>query len=224
MFVDAAVDLLEAFRELESGILDVQADVDTLEEEMAMTKRPGPLTRAQASTCCDIPALVRSCHGQAHAQRSCTCLSVARSMLLRRDSYATTRTRHMGRHILCILALMASLASTACPSHPRGSAQVVLTWDYTEPTPPIEGFLVQRRMGTGPWQEVVRVGATVLTVTDATAPRNTLLCYQVLAYRGQEQSLPSNEVCLTIPAATRSSAHTRPEGRLATNGLSILHT
>ena len=35
MFVDAAVDLLEAFRELESGILDVQADVDTLEEEMA---------------------------------------------------------------------------------------------------------------------------------------------------------------------------------------------
>jgi hypothetical protein len=35
MFVDAAVDLLEAFRALESGILDVQADVDTLEEEMA---------------------------------------------------------------------------------------------------------------------------------------------------------------------------------------------
>ena len=35
MFVDAAVDLLEAFRELEAGILDVQTDVDTLEEEMA---------------------------------------------------------------------------------------------------------------------------------------------------------------------------------------------
>ena len=35
MFVDAAVDLLEAFRELDSGILDVQADVDTLEAEMA---------------------------------------------------------------------------------------------------------------------------------------------------------------------------------------------
>jgi hypothetical protein len=35
MFVDAAVDLLEAFRELDSGILDVQADVDTLEEETA---------------------------------------------------------------------------------------------------------------------------------------------------------------------------------------------
>ena len=35
MFVDAAVDLLEAFRALESGILDVQADVDTLEAEMA---------------------------------------------------------------------------------------------------------------------------------------------------------------------------------------------
>jgi hypothetical protein len=35
MFVDAAVDLLEAFRELESGILDVQAEVDTLEAEMA---------------------------------------------------------------------------------------------------------------------------------------------------------------------------------------------
>src|SRR5262249_22767236 len=35
MFVDAAVDVLEAFRALESGILDVQADVDTLETEMA---------------------------------------------------------------------------------------------------------------------------------------------------------------------------------------------
>ena len=34
MFVDAAVDLLEAFRELESGILDVQADLDTLGAEM----------------------------------------------------------------------------------------------------------------------------------------------------------------------------------------------
>ena len=34
MFVDAAVDLLEAFRELESGILDVQAEVDTLEKEI----------------------------------------------------------------------------------------------------------------------------------------------------------------------------------------------
>ena len=35
MFVDAAVDLLEAFRDLEAGILDVQAEVDTLTEEMA---------------------------------------------------------------------------------------------------------------------------------------------------------------------------------------------
>jgi hypothetical protein len=35
MFVDAAVDLLEAFRELASGILDVQAEVDMLEAEMA---------------------------------------------------------------------------------------------------------------------------------------------------------------------------------------------
>src|SRR5262245_61831830 len=32
MLVDAAVDLLEAFRALASGILDVQAEVDTLEE------------------------------------------------------------------------------------------------------------------------------------------------------------------------------------------------
>ena len=35
MFVDAAVDVLEAFRALEAGILDVQAEVDTLEAEMA---------------------------------------------------------------------------------------------------------------------------------------------------------------------------------------------
>ena len=35
MFVDAAVDLLEAFRERESGLLDVQAEVDMLEAEIA---------------------------------------------------------------------------------------------------------------------------------------------------------------------------------------------
>ena len=34
MFVDAAVDLLEAFRALESGILDAQAEVDMLEAEI----------------------------------------------------------------------------------------------------------------------------------------------------------------------------------------------
>jgi hypothetical protein len=35
MVVDAATDLLEAFRQLESGLLDAQAEVDRLEEEMA---------------------------------------------------------------------------------------------------------------------------------------------------------------------------------------------
>jgi len=34
MLVDAAADLLAAFRELESGILDAQADMDMLESEM----------------------------------------------------------------------------------------------------------------------------------------------------------------------------------------------
>ena len=35
MFVDAAVDLLEAFRALEAGLLGVQAEVDSLEAAMA---------------------------------------------------------------------------------------------------------------------------------------------------------------------------------------------
>ena len=34
MVVDAAADFLAAFRELESGLLDVQAEVDTLEVEI----------------------------------------------------------------------------------------------------------------------------------------------------------------------------------------------
>jgi hypothetical protein len=34
MFVDAAVDFLEAFRALEAGILDVQAEVNSLEAEL----------------------------------------------------------------------------------------------------------------------------------------------------------------------------------------------
>ena len=35
MLVDAAVDLLTAFRALEAGLLDAQTEVDTLEEELA---------------------------------------------------------------------------------------------------------------------------------------------------------------------------------------------
>ena len=35
MLVDAAADFLAAFRELKSGLLDAQADVDMLEAEMA---------------------------------------------------------------------------------------------------------------------------------------------------------------------------------------------
>jgi hypothetical protein len=35
MLVDAAVDFLAAFRELDAGILDAQAEVDTLEAEIA---------------------------------------------------------------------------------------------------------------------------------------------------------------------------------------------
>jgi hypothetical protein len=107
----------------------------------------------------------------------------------------------MGRHILWVLALISSLASAACPSPQHARAQVVLTWDYPHPASTSDGFLIQRRTGMGPWQEVARVEATRRTMTDATAPRNTPLCYQVLAYRGQEHSAPSNEVCLTIPAA-----------------------
>jgi hypothetical protein len=38
MLVDVAVDFLEAFRALESGILDAQAEVDTLEAEMEDTE------------------------------------------------------------------------------------------------------------------------------------------------------------------------------------------
>jgi hypothetical protein len=116
----------------------------------------------------------------------------------------------MERQALCVLILMASLMPTACPTHLQGRAQVRLAWDYPESASPIEGFLVQRRTDTGPWQEIGRVGATLRTATDATAPRNTPLCYQVLAYRGQEHSRPSNEVCLTIPAI-QPQARTRLE-------------
>ena len=123
------------------------------------------------------------------------------------------RPLHMGRPALCVLILIASLASTACPTHPLGRAQVALAWDYTQPSPPIEGFLVQRRTDTGPWQEVGRVGVTQRTFTDATAPRQTPLCYQVRAHRGEELSLPSNEVCLTLPAAPPPSARPPPGGR-----------
>jgi hypothetical protein len=120
----------------------------------------------------------------------------------------------MGWQVLCVLVLVDSLALAATTHrHPRGPVRVVLEWDYVQPVPPIEGFLVQRRTDTGPWQEVGRVGVTQRTFTDATAPRQTPLCYQVRAHRGEELSLPSNEVCLTLPAAPPPSARPPPGGR-----------
>ena len=41
MLVDAAVDFLEAFRALEAGLLDAQADADTLEAEMGDDEEDG---------------------------------------------------------------------------------------------------------------------------------------------------------------------------------------
>ena len=108
--------------------------------------------------------------------------------------------RPMGRQALCVLIVIASLASTACSRLPPGSKPLMLAWDYPAAAASIEGFLVQRRTNMGGWQEVGRVGATLRTAPDATAPRNTPLCYRVVAYRGQEQSPPSNDVCLTLPA------------------------
>jgi hypothetical protein len=54
MVVDAAADFLAAFRELESGLLDTQAEIDTLEAEMAeddngQAPGPGGLPRARPS-------------------------------------------------------------------------------------------------------------------------------------------------------------------------------
>ena len=127
-----------------------------------------------------------------------------------------------GGQALCALLLMVNLAPAAsAPPHPPvspqspGQSRVVLQWDYPQPSPPIDGFLVQRRMDTGmPWQEVGRVGATTRMFTDTAAPRNTPVCYQVRAYHGQEQSSASNEVCLTIPTATPPPARPRPGGRV----------
>jgi hypothetical protein len=115
---------------------------------------------------------------------------------------------------LWILALVNGVTLAAPPHrHQHRPAQVMLGWDYAQLVPPIEGFLVLRRTDTGPWQEVGRVGATQRTFADTTAPRQTPLCYQVRAYRGAELSLPSNEVCLTIPAATPPPARILPGGR-----------
>jgi hypothetical protein len=112
----------------------------------------------------------------------------------------TRRSRK--RHAFSVLALVASLASPGCrPSSPPKSTSVTLAWNYSASAPPIEGFLVYRRTGAGPWQEVGRVGATQVTFTDAIAPQQTSLCYQVRAYRGQEYSPPSNEICVTRPAS-----------------------
>ena len=41
MLVDAAVDFLEAFRDLEAGLLDAQADADSLEAEMGDDEEDG---------------------------------------------------------------------------------------------------------------------------------------------------------------------------------------
>lgn len=77
-----------------------------------------------------------------------------------------------------------------------GPTQVNLTWkdNSTNET----GFIIERKISSGSFQEIARVGANVTNFTDQNLTSNTTYIYRILAYNKAGNSLRySNEASIT---------------------------
>lgn len=81
----------------------------------------------------------------------------------------------------------------------RSAVRVDLTWD--DQSSEESGFLVERRAGDGPWQTLGQPGTDAESFTDTSAAPSTRYRYRVRAVVEGAQTLPSNEVEVTTPAA-----------------------
>ncbi|OQW96356.1 MAG: hypothetical protein BWK77_05105, partial [Verrucomicrobia bacterium A1] len=77
------------------------------------------------------------------------------------------------------------------------SNRVQLTWNDASGNE--QGFAVERRIGSGTWSELARVGANVTTCTDTSATPTTTYSYRVRAFNAVGYSGYSNESTVTTP-------------------------
>jgi hypothetical protein len=80
--------------------------------------------------------------------------------------------------------------------------RAVLTWD---PATGHSGYRVERRTGSGAWQEIAQPGAAAETYTDTTLTAETTYSYRVRAVIEGVLTVPTNEVEVTTPEAGKLS-------------------
>ncbi|HEX2642414.1 MAG TPA: matrixin family metalloprotease, partial [Thermoanaerobaculia bacterium] len=101
-------------------------------------------------------------------------------------------------------------APTGLAAQAVSSTEVRLTW--TDNASNEQGFRVERKVGTGAFQEVMTVGAnaTEARITGLTA--NTAYSFRVRARNGSGFSAYSNAASVTTPAGTVSGTFVAPSG------------
>lgn len=112
------------------------------------------------------------------------------------------------RHIILALGLALCGAISA-------HAAITLTWDYTDTEH--DGFLMQRKVVGGDYQDLGEAGADKRIFTDQSGPpaKATQYCYVLYAYNNEGRSQPSNEVCVTRRPIPKKAEQVRlcPAGR-----------
>ena len=99
---------------------------------------------------------------------------------------------------LWALILLSSIAISLATVEPADAAKLTLKWVDTSDAE--SGFRVERRSGSGSYQQVVELAANSTTYTDANLAGATSYCYRVNAFNSSGSSPYSNESCATTAA------------------------
>jgi PKD repeat protein len=89
-----------------------------------------------------------------------------------------------------------SLQATA-----KSTTEITLTWQDNSDNE--DGFLIERRRGSGSWREIDRVGRNTTRYTDSGLEPSTRYCYRLTAFNYAGKSGPSNEACATAKRENR---------------------
>jgi hypothetical protein len=79
------------------------------------------------------------------------------------------------------------------------AAQLTLSWSDNSTNE--DGFRIERRTGSGTYQQLTNLSSNVTSFTDLNLTNSTTYCYRVLAFNPAGSSAYSNEGCATTPAA-----------------------
>src|SRR3990167_2908807 len=85
------------------------------------------------------------------------------------------------------------------------AAEVLLSWSDNSLNE--EGFNIERRVGAGPFIEIGRIGANVVSFTDSTASDTLVNCYRFAAFNAAGSSAFSGEACISFLQPPAAPSH-----------------